>query len=130
MTEGLASSSFSKFDGILGLGYDNIAVNHIVPPFFNMLSQGLPDQPVFSFRLGDAEDDGGEVTLGGIDEEAYSGKLTYAPVRRKGYWEVDLESISLGEHKLKLECETGAAVDTGTSLIVMPTDVAEKLNKQ
>lgn len=31
-----------RFDGIMGLGYDNIAVQHVVPPFYNMIN-------VFSF---------------------------------------------------------------------------------
>ena len=26
-----------RFDGILGLGYDNIAVKHATPPFYNMI---------------------------------------------------------------------------------------------
>ncbi len=111
------------------MGYDTISVNHIVPPFYNMLAQGLLDQPVFSFRLGGSEQDGGEAVFGGIDEDAYTGKISYIPVRRKGYWEVELESISFGEEELELE-NTGAAIDTGTSLIVMPSDVAELLNKE
>ena len=121
--------AFGKFDGILGLGYDTISVNHIVPPFYNMLAQGLLDQPIFSFRLGSSDQDGGECVFGGIDESSYTGKVTYVPVRRKGYWEVELESIGFGEEELELE-NTGAAIDTGTSLIVMPTDVAELLNKE
>ncbi|KIR53730.1 saccharopepsin [Cryptococcus gattii Ru294] len=121
--------AFGKFDGILGLAYDTISVNHIVPPFYNMLNQDLLDDPVFSFRLGSSENDGGEAIFGGIDKSAYSGSLHYVPVRRKGYWEVELESISFGDDELELE-NTGAAIDTGTSLIVMPTDVAEMLNKE
>jgi saccharopepsin len=135
-----------RFDGILGLAYDTISVNGIVPPFYNMIDQGLLDEPLFSFRVGPSAEDGGEAVFGGIDHSAYVGKINYAPVRRKGYWEVELEKISLGDDVLELE-NTGAAIDTGkswtylppdghpkyhlgTSLIALPTDVAEMLNTQ
>lgn len=103
-----------RFDGILGLAYDTISVNHIVPPFYQMISQKLIDQPVFSFRLGSSEEDGGEAIFGGIDKSAYTGEINYAPLRRKAYWEVELEKIALGGEELELE-NTGAAIDTGTS---------------
>jgi len=121
--------AFGKFDGILGLGYDTISVNHITPPFYEMINQKLIDAPVFSFRLGSSEEDGGEAVFGGIDDSAYTGKITYVPVRRKAYWEVELEKVKFGDDDLELE-NTGAAIDTGTSLIALPTDVAEMLNTQ
>ncbi|KAG7096932.1 hypothetical protein E1B28_004332 [Marasmius oreades] len=121
--------AFGKFDGILGLGYDTIAVKHMTPPFYNMINKGLLDKPVFSFRLGVSEADGGEAIFGGIDKSAYKGDLTYIPVRRKAYWEVELEKVAFGEDELELE-NTGAAIDTGTSLIALPTDMAEMLNAQ
>nr|GAT59467.1 aspartic peptidase A1 [Mycena chlorophos] len=121
--------AFAKFDGILGLGYDTISVNGIVPPFYNMVNQKLIDEPVFAFRLGKTEDDGGEAVFGGIDDSAYTGEIQYAPVRRKAYWEVELDKIAFGDDVLDLE-NTGAAIDTGTSLIAMPSDVAEMLNAQ
>ncbi|EJD01470.1 aspartic peptidase A1 [Fomitiporia mediterranea MF3/22] len=121
--------AFGKFDGILGLGYDTISVNHITPPFYSMVNKGLLDAPVFSFRLGSSEEDGGEAVFGGIDESAYSGKINYAPVRRKAYWEVELPKVAFGDDVLELE-NTGAAIDTGTSLIALPSDVAEMLNAQ
>ncbi|KAI0750805.1 aspartic peptidase A1 [Daedaleopsis nitida] len=121
--------AFGKFDGILGLAYDTISVNHIVPPIYQMINQELIDEPVFSFRLGSSEEDGGEAIFGGIDDSAYSGSLHYVPVRRKAYWEVELEKVGLGDDELELD-NTGAAIDTGTSLIALPTDMAEMLNTQ
>ena len=101
-----------RFDGILGLAYDTISVNHITPPFYSMINQHLIDSKVFSFRLGSSEDDGGEAIFGGIDKSAFTGELHYAPVRRKAYWEVELSKVSLGNDVLELE-NTGAAIDTG-----------------
>jgi len=121
--------AFGKFDGILGLAYDTIAADHVVPPFYHLVNNGLLDEPVFAFRMGTSEEDGGEATFGGIDDTAYKGRLTYAPVRRKAYWEVELGKIAFGDDELELE-NTGAAIDTGTSLIALPTDIAEMLNTQ
>jgi len=121
--------AFGKFDGILGLAYDRISVNRIVPPFYNMINQKLIDEPVFAFRVGSSEQDGGEATFGGIDKSAYTGDIHYVPVRRQAYWEVELEKVSFGDDELALE-KTGAAIDTGTSLIALPTDMAEMINTQ
>ncbi|KAI5479412.1 hypothetical protein MNV49_003556 [Pseudohyphozyma bogoriensis] len=120
--------AFGKFDGILGLGYDTISVQHVVPPFYNMVNQDLLDEPQFAFWLG-SDPEQGEAIFGGVDESHYTGKIDYVPVRRKGYWEVELEQVKFGKETLELE-NTGAAIDTGTSLIALPTDVAELINAQ
>lgn len=121
--------AFGKFDGILGLGYDSISVQHTVPPVYNAINQGLLDEPKFAFHLGnDGESSGGTATFGGVDESLFEGKITYLPVRRKAYWEVKFDSLSLGEDTAKLDI--GGVIDTGTSLITLPSDLAEIFNAQ
>jgi len=123
--------AFGRFDGILGLGFDTISVNKIPPPHYNMIEQGLLDEPLFAFYLGSTENDaeGSEATFGGVNKDHYTGKITEIPLRRKAYWEVDLDSISFGDSTAELE-NTGVILDTGTSLIALPTTLAELLNKE
>jgi saccharopepsin len=120
--------AFGRFDGILGLGFDTISVNGIVPPFYQMIEQKLVDEPVFAFYLSDQEGES-EAVFGGVDKDHYSGKIEYIPLRRKAYWEVDLESIAFGDEVAGLE-DTGVILDTGTSLNVLPSSLAELLNKE
>lgn len=122
--------AFGKFDGILGLAYDTISVNKIVPPIYNAINQGLLDTAQFAFALGDTskdENDGGVATFGGYDTTAFTGDIKWLPVRRKAYWEVSFEGIGLGDEFAELH-NTGAAIDTGTSLITLPSSLAEIIN--
>merc|ERR1712014_283678 len=106
--------AFGRFDGIMGLGYDTISVNHIPPPFYNMIDQGLLDEPVFAFYLGDTNNgDESEAIFGGVNKEHYTGEMTKIPLRRKAYWEVDLDAITFGDQTAEID-STGAILDTGT----------------
>ncbi|KAJ5643701.1 Peptidase A1 [Penicillium longicatenatum] len=123
--------AFGRFDGILGLGYDTISVNKMVPPVYNMINQSLLDEPVFAFYLGNANKDGdnSEATFGGVDKNHYTGEMINIPLRRKAYWEVEFDAIALGDNKAELD-NTGIILDTGTSLIALPSTLAELLNKE
>lgn len=106
-----------RFDGILGLGYDTIAVQRSVPPVYNMIHQKVIDKPLFGVWLNSAANggSGGEITFGGTDKTHYDeATLGWAPVIRKGYWEVRLESAKIGDQPLDLgAAKMGAAIDTG-----------------
>jgi saccharopepsin len=96
--------------------------------FYNMLNQKLLDEPLFAFYLGDTnkEGDNSEATFGGVDESHYTGEMIKIPLRRKAYWEVELNAIALGDNVAELE-DTGVILDTGTSLIALPSTMAELL---
>ncbi|KAJ3312553.1 Vacuolar protease A [Boothiomyces sp. JEL0838] len=118
-----------RFDGILGLGYDTIAVTGAVPPFYKMVQQQLLDEPLFGVYMGDANkgDEGGEITFGAVNHEHYTGSITWAPITRKAYWEVTMDSVKLGGKKFNVKA-TKAAIDTGSSLFAVPTADADAIN--
>ncbi|XP_047330221.1 aspartic proteinase A3-like [Impatiens glandulifera] len=80
---------FSKYDGIIGLGFQELSHLGVVPVWYNMMNQGLIQNSVFSFWLNrnKKEEEGGELVFGGIDPKHHKGNHTYVPVTRKGYWE-------------------------------------------
>ncbi|XP_013109284.2 lysosomal aspartic protease [Stomoxys calcitrans] len=119
----------SSFDGILGMAYQSIAVDNVVPPFYNMFSQGLVDSDVFSFYLtrDGTSTNGGELILGGVDSTLYSGDLTYVDVSEQGYWQFEMDSASISGNVVCSSCQ--AIADTGTSLIVAPEDAYLVLNE-
>ncbi|KZV43689.1 aspartic protein-like [Dorcoceras hygrometricum] len=120
-----------KFDGILGLGFQEISVGNVVPVWYNMLDQNLVEEKVFSFWLNrDSDaDSGGEIVFGGIDSNHYKGNHTYVPVTEKGYWQFDLGDVLVGNLSTSF-CEGGCAaiVDSGTSLLTGPTTVITQIN--
>ncbi|XP_011006459.1 PREDICTED: cyprosin-like isoform X2 [Populus euphratica] len=121
----------SKFDGILGLGFQEISVGNAVPVWYNMVNQGLVKEKVFSFWLNrNVEgEEGGEIVFGGVDPNHYKGEHTYVPVTHKGYWQFDMGDLLIGTETTGL-CAGGckAIADSGTSLLAGPTTVITQIN--
>jgi hypothetical protein len=70
--------AFGMFDGILGLGFDTLSVGGAETVFHSAIEQGLVEQPVFAFSLGDESD--GELTFGGYDESKFVGSIHWVPL--------------------------------------------------
>jgi len=123
---------FSKFDGILGLGYNTISVDKVTPVFYNMVSQKLVSQPVFSFWLNRnlTGKVGGELTFGGADPKHYEGNFTWLPVTRQGYWQFDMSDVKVAGKSIGVCGAKGcpAIADSGTSLIAGPAEIIKGLN--
>ncbi|RCI03506.1 Vacuolar protease A [Rhizopus stolonifer] len=125
--------AMAHFDGIFGLGYDTISVQQTIPPFYNMANRGLIDQNVFSFWLNNVtsgeEESGGELVFGGTNPDHFVGEISWSPVTRKGYWEIELENTKFNNETMNMGA-IGAAIDTGTSLLIAPTAVTDYVNTQ
>ncbi|KAE9015425.1 hypothetical protein PF011_g7614 [Phytophthora fragariae] len=124
VTKGLGPAYYlGKFDGLFGLAFDAISVDHLKTPFHRMVQQGLLDEPVFAFYLGDQKD--GELTFGGVDKAHYKGELEYVDVTSATYWSVKLDAVEADGQQLA--DVNKAIVDSGTSLIAGPKDQVAKL---
>ncbi|KAJ7960800.1 Aspartic proteinase [Quillaja saponaria] len=121
----------AKFDGILGLGFQEISVGNAVPVWYNMVNQGLVKEPVFSFwfNRNTDEEEGGEIVFGGVDPNHYKGEHTYVPLTQKGYWQFDMGDVMI-DGKTTGFCAGGcsAIADSGTSLLAGPTTIITEVN--
>lgn len=139
----------SPFDGILGLGYPMIAMpldpnDPVLPPVDVMMKESLLDKNQFAFYLttcktpggsgGSETCDGSVLTFGGVDTTKYSGDITWVkmPAIQKalGYWLVLGNGFKVGEKNLA--CGTipcPMVVDSGTSIIVAPSEEFSAINK-
>jgi phytepsin len=129
--EGALPFLIAKFDGILGLGFQEISVGDAVPVWYNMVDQGLVKEKVFSFWLNRNQDanEGGEIVFGGVDPNHFIGEHTYVPVTKKGYWQFEMGDFLIGNRSTGF-CSGGCAAiaDSGTSLLAGPTNVVTQIN--
>ncbi|XP_023294530.2 lysosomal aspartic protease-like [Lucilia cuprina] len=114
---------YSPFDGLIGMAFQSIAVDGVVPPFYNMILQDLVDTEVFSFYLArnGTSNEGGVMVLGGTDPDHYTGELRYVPVSTEGYWQFEMRAAHVQDTSVCRYCQ--AIADTGTSLIGVPSNV-------
>jgi len=107
-----------KFDGILGMAYQSIAVDNIPTIFQNMLEQKVIDEPVFAFYLSNDPSVPGELDFGGTDPAHYSGDLIFFPVTQQKYWMIAMDDFKINGKSYTQTRK--AVVDSGTSLLAGP----------
>jgi cathepsin D len=112
-----------KFAGILGMGWRSISVDAVPTVFEGLLAQRLIDQPIFSFYLSSTSGQDGELLLGGVNPNHYTGSMTWVPLVSETYWEVALDNLLMGGKQVS--SAKFAVMDTGTSILAGPSaDVA------
>lgn len=115
-------------DGILGMAFPLLSVNHVSTAFQNVYNQGLVEDNLFAFYLGNSRTDKGELTLGGYNPAHYTGELTWVPLLSPTYWEIKMDDVQInGQSYSGSTSYVKAIVDTGTSIMTGPADQVQKL---
>ncbi|XP_072306182.1 pepsin A-like [Eucyclogobius newberryi] len=115
-------------DGILGLAFQSIASDNVVPVFNNMISQNLVSEPLFSVYLSSDEQQGSEVVFGGVDSTYFTGSITWIPLSSATYWQINMDSVTINGQIVACSGGCQAIIDTGTSIIVGPNTDINNIN--
>jgi len=122
-----------SFDGVLGLALDSMAQSNDFSLVSRMVRNNLLAEPLFAVFLSDTDKEDSEITFGQYKTERMASELFWVPVaaRDTGYWEVQIEDITIAGKKQDGLCPNCfVAVDTGTSQLAGPSDVISQLQEK
>ncbi|KAF9353975.1 hypothetical protein BGX34_011281 [Mortierella sp. NVP85] len=135
-TIGLATQESSQFgsspsDGLFGLGFNTIESVRGVKTFLdNAIAAGSLSKPVVSVFLPSIRRNGGvggEYLFGDIDSTKFDGDLTYVPVTKKGYWQINIDDAASSNGQSIGQSSAGI-IDTGTTLIIVSDAAAQAIH--
>ncbi|KAK7949054.1 secreted aspartic proteinase precursor [Apiospora aurea] len=117
-------SSDSSIDGLVGLAFSSL--NTVSPQqqqtFFDNAKSSLA-QPLFTADL--KHQASGKYNFGYIDNNAYTGSITYVNVdNSQGFWGFTSSGYQVGSGSFSSSSIQGIA-DTGTTLLYLPTSVVK-----
>ncbi|KAF9354034.1 hypothetical protein BGX26_008208 [Mortierella sp. AD094] len=122
-------------EGVVGLGFGRVAnVKGYTTIVESMLARKIILQPIVSLWLGRQRmggsnpGSGGAIIFGGVDTTKYVGNFSWAPITDRNSWTIRFDAVSIAGKDLALS--GNALVDSGTSLIVVPTKVASIFHEQ
>lgn len=134
------SDAFSDqpISGLFGFAFGALSGTGSTPFFESLINQGTltGSQQYFSVFLNRAPLStatgtvvtGGELCLGCMDSAKYTGSISYNPVVSQGYWTIASDGFSVNG-ALVASSSFYAALDTGSSIITVPTATAKALYK-
>ncbi|KAF4598292.1 hypothetical protein EYR38_006688 [Pleurotus pulmonarius] len=110
-------------DGLIGLAFSSISTSRQPTFFENLIMQKSVAAPLFSVHLARQQATGSEVCFGCVDQSKTTGSITWVPVTSRTYWTIAMSGFAVGEKTTEVE-DVVAAIDTGTTLIYLPNEVA------
>ncbi|KNZ56156.1 hypothetical protein VP01_2482g2 [Puccinia sorghi] len=124
------SSTGDTSDGLMGFGFPSLSQSKNAP-FFTALTKTNQQLGVLGSRFSRKSDRGSEITIGGVNPEAFRGPFTTLNVmamagQPPAFWDVSFDGAIVNGETLKLS-STIATIDTGTSVIGVPEEDARAI---
>lgn len=125
--------------GIMGMGFQQLASSQATPLWQVLAEQGKFRDNLFSFQLtrnaettqNTAVNPGGVFTMGELDSNQFNGTPNYVSLSgSEGYWTIPLQAFNINGQQSTLTSGNTAAIDTGTSLVIAPPNVATAIYQQ
>lgn len=112
-------------DGLSGLAFPEISEFEGSPLIQTLDESGKLPQSIFGFKLSTTPGHS-EMNIGGTNTNLYHpDTLTYVPVTDRGYWQVEMDSISrLGQEVIESRAAP-VIIDTGTTFIITSYSIAQ-----
>ncbi|KAI0107856.1 eukaryotic aspartyl protease [Nemania sp. FL0031] len=120
----LAFTQRPDTDGLVGLAFSTL--NTVRPnqqsTFFDNAMRDLA-APLFTANLRASEP--GNYNFGFIDPTEFTGEITYIPINTtQGFWQFSSEGFQVGSSAATIAAPHQAIADTGTTLLLVPDDIA------
>jgi len=109
-------------DGLIGMAFGTIAQSRRPTFFESLIAQRKLPAPLFSVHLSRHEESGSSVCFGCVDSSRTTGSVIWLPVVSRSYWTVSMDG--LWANGARAPVKLTAAIDTGTSLIYVPSAIA------
>jgi hypothetical protein len=120
-------SSF-KFDGVFGLALTGMAQTPEFSIMSGLMKHTSLKRPVFSVFLSEVDGETSEITFGDVVNDHMASELFWVPITGDaGYWEVQIQDVTLDGKRQQICKDCRVAVDTGTSQLAGPSEIIEEL---
>ncbi|WVQ63697.1 uncharacterized protein L199_001850 [Kwoniella botswanensis] len=131
----------APLSGLMGLAWKSIASSGATPFWQALAASGSWSDPEMGFYLaryrGDnsassVESQGGELILGGTNSSKYTGSINYISIDEDDldYWRIPAQAVTVQGSQVSVGSNPQAAIDTGTTLIGVPSQVAQAIYEQ
>ncbi|KAG0143973.1 hypothetical protein CROQUDRAFT_65522 [Cronartium quercuum f. sp. fusiforme G11] len=124
----------SEASGVLGMGFANGEREKPIPFWqaanLDMFAIGMSGFNQDLSNPSKALHPGGVLTLGGVESSLFSGDINYVPLTNNSMWQIGIDGVSIGKQLIPNSGSNKVLVDSGTSLIGVPSSVAASVYSQ